>query len=1439
MEFKKNDIPWKKLIAFHQEIAKRAEESFFSLRISQYPTERWTSIDDYELNSYSGPWKINLSQISDPTFASYILAGNIKEVFLGGPCYLKWHPKLQNNQRTWIPNWRPMFYKKVELSLNENTLTILPDQANWEISPLIIDYLNNKGFAPETPYEEVIPTLIERASSIQSLNNCTLSESLRQTLIGWCSDIEDLFVKTLDNDHRYKTPSEWVLFTPPSAGPITRYQISDYKRILNILESYPQKIGGLKIYEGYPEQRIENIEILPIVQLNESQKKAVSCSLSSSPATVISGPPGCGKSQVVVSILLNAWASGKSVLFASNNNQAVDVVFERLQRFESNFPIAIRSGAKKHNRILAQLRDTINFLTGNRTRTLAEIKKIHDEIIKLEEQLQKTKEFIDSKIPHKVDEAQQAAAQAYKKYKELTTQIEHTQYQLQREYKLLNLPCSINKFELTIKKPYRDWLDKRIEHINKIQDNDRKNINIESEAKLTANIRNQILSSFGMDIKAVQSWSWLSNTEVIKILEAWHSKISQYLKNPIEQELVEIRWNSEFNRWKSEEDAKQWSENASKLAEEIYFFMTIYENKTKRINKINSEYEQAQKKIEEYGIYEIKELERSIFDKWVRNFNDLSSLTKKQTDWLPFSERSIIVRKLKKEEATFRSMLPISVWRKVGPVNEAGRQTLATIIEDILIAINYYNKWKQIESEKTQLESQADSLIKRTRDLFFKIKVNLISSETYKNWEKLKGSLLQYSELALQASDAIAKKTLKEEIQNQLNSLISEFNITASGIPLKETWLNKQGRDLNNILNTLKDQALPKDIVRTREILYSNTLLELCDVWKKASELQNKYELLNKQLLEIPAPEQIIYKWWSLRPSFLSSCFDLDEITKTFSNIDSIKQEDNIFTNHYEKLINWHNRWLKFKKTEEPKLLSEIHEEKKWAIGNLKTAINSLPQKEKKHIHSRLNEILDNIEIKWPTDQLSEIFQNYSLSHLNAQLDSLNNRLEQLSFEKAKADWIKRQVEDIETQHALDKLYDTYNRNKLEITEDQYECYKQALKAVPVWITTAQAPYSIPLQENIFDMLVIDEATQCTVTNIIPLIYRASKVVIIGDQEQLPSIPNISVQTENSLAEKFQVENSLPILGHVNNNIYKSTYSILPNRRFDVILLDEHYRSHPLIIGFSNLYIYQKNLKLKKDPNHLGDSVYRHNIQGSCQRGKYGTSWINPQEVKAVISLISSLKSQTEGRLSYGVVTPFKSHFTEIQNQLQQYNLDEGVKCGTAHQFQGDERDIMIFSAVVSNGIADSAVRWVQEPKNLINVAITRARQSLYVVADYHYCSRCKGILKDLIDYVDKIELLRETSNAELSLFSWMIMEGWNPSVHEVIGDIEVDFILRSNTSRLAIEVDGRQHYLQKIEDQGRDAFLTACNYKVIRLPAREVLETPSISISKIKEFYS
>ena len=91
------------------------------------------------------------------------------------------------------------------------------------------------------------------------------------------------------------------------------------------------------------------LEVLP---LNSEQRQAVRQALSN-PLTVITGPPGTGKSQVVMSILVNAARQGKTVLFASKNNKAVDVVETRVNALGPR-PVLLRLGAYQYQSRLAQ-----------------------------------------------------------------------------------------------------------------------------------------------------------------------------------------------------------------------------------------------------------------------------------------------------------------------------------------------------------------------------------------------------------------------------------------------------------------------------------------------------------------------------------------------------------------------------------------------------------------------------------------------------------------------------------------------------------------------------------------------------------------------------------------------------------------------------------------------------------------------------------------------------------------------------------------------------------------------------------------------------------------------------------------------------------------------------------------------------------------------------
>jgi ATP-dependent exoDNAse (exonuclease V) alpha subunit len=92
--------------------------------------------------------------------------------------------------------------------------------------------------------------------------------------------------------------------------------------------------------------------LLEVLPLNSEQRHAVLHGLNN-PLTVITGPPGTGKSQVVTSLLMNAAWQGKTVLFASKNNKAVDVVEARINSLGPR-PILLRLGTNEFQSRLAE-----------------------------------------------------------------------------------------------------------------------------------------------------------------------------------------------------------------------------------------------------------------------------------------------------------------------------------------------------------------------------------------------------------------------------------------------------------------------------------------------------------------------------------------------------------------------------------------------------------------------------------------------------------------------------------------------------------------------------------------------------------------------------------------------------------------------------------------------------------------------------------------------------------------------------------------------------------------------------------------------------------------------------------------------------------------------------------------------------------------------------
>ena len=178
-------------------------------------------------------------------------------------------------------------------------------------------------------------------------------------------------------------------------------------------ESAKKDKGGLSIFESLQKTKTDEMDIIPLVELNSQQKKSVKSFLSGNKLSVVTGPPGTGKSQVVLSTLLNAWAEGKTVLFSSSNNTAVDVIKERLDNFDSNTPLYIRAGSRERNNIQDVLKTVLMHCQEPEDINLAEIKEKQKNLIS---EIERVKNLIESDKPKQITELYLSAEKAYSEY---------------------------------------------------------------------------------------------------------------------------------------------------------------------------------------------------------------------------------------------------------------------------------------------------------------------------------------------------------------------------------------------------------------------------------------------------------------------------------------------------------------------------------------------------------------------------------------------------------------------------------------------------------------------------------------------------------------------------------------------------------------------------------------------------------------------------------------------------------------------------------------------------------------------------------------------------------------------------------------------------------------------------------------------------------------
>ncbi|WP_462273583.1 AAA domain-containing protein, partial [Methanohalophilus sp.] len=1455
------EIPWDQVIQFHREIVRLNHDSFFKLPYDYSRVNRWTPIDQDFFHNMKGPWDISYEAIVNPKFSDQIQDDEIIEAYIGGPC---WVSNSRNNKNVY-----PFFYRTVYLELFEDFLRITPSEGVWEISPFVHDSLSRKEVDTDKPLEEIgndiINTLPTKSKSTSSDIEDYLIDSLSERIPEINALIEGNIIR-----HKLDLRSSWTLFMPPLSSPkYNKHILKDYENLEYKISNNPSAIGGLNIFNPtFTERHSEEHDILPIIPLNDSQKSAVSEVFKSKPVTVISGPPGCGKSQVVTSLLLNAWANNISLLFSSTTNAAVDVVFDRLSSFESDYPVAIRAGSRTRNNIDEAFQKILNQFSfslqgqGKETENMQQTRDV------LNQKKQMLQSFLDNQTPQQITESLRSSLKAYSNYLKIIDQIETDKNKFANKIQLLGYSDTPNAFESNILNPLNDWL-KDIDRVKKqIQINNQEKNELETKFNITLEKRSNLLNKLHINISDNQDFDWLLLTNDSDDFISWYDNFSSLLNSYTESLFSSYTIKDEYLEWGGKRNIESWMRQTKDLKNNISY---LIENNSEHMNSMEStriEFGKAKNKLNDLGLSEDENYNLDKLNKWNNQYQQLALIP---SGLINILKRRKCKKDLEKTESEISHYFPINVLKSISDDEIIGRDEIYKHIQAILEWVKIKNKWNQQNSDFEPIDQQLRNCYSQARQLDL-LKSGYSTDVDF--WIDIIKYIESKANIARQALKAWDKKEEADLFFERINQNVIDFQNLINSNPIVNAWFSKEEPSFRDSMYSLHLEITPEMLSEIRLKFSHIRFDDFLNKWKEAIETEKQVQNYQVLIDEIKSKDELIESWWDRKPICSINTPDISKLP----------EEKDVLWQHFKECNELNEEWIHYKQTKLSNLIKEKNKEYNWAKDKLKEAVSKIPIPEQRSdIEKFIKSFIEQPDSLWPIDDLNDSFAYFDPEKIQEDIDTINSQLEDLSYSLAKRWWLHRIKKEAGTLECVENLYQHYRRHNYSVNDFSITSFRQSLNAVPVWVTTALSTQSIPLEADLFDILVIDEASQCTLTNILPLIYRAKRIVIIGDHNQLPAISEISNGKEQVLAEKYDISSWLHLISH-NNDMYNIGTKIVG--RENVTSLVQHYRSHPLIIGFSNQHIYHKQLRLMRSVKDSGSlihsGVFGKNVRGFCKKGYNGKSWTNKNEADAICDLVNDLQeSQGLENLSIGIVSPFAEQARMLEERI---NVDATV--GTAHKLQGDERDIIIFSPVISKGMKKGAIKFANN-ENLVNVALTRAKKGLFVVGDFAFCKQSDGIVSKLINYVETVSLLRDTSREELELFSWMTIAGLSPIVHHKLGNIEVDFLLKKSATKLVVEVDGRQHYLVNVDgkeynihyedgfyyikiddekhfirgsqdneyveindsiypvvkteesieiDNIRDQYLKSQGYKVLRVPTKAIRETPTNVMDNIKQ---
>lgn len=372
--------------------------------------------------------------------------------------------------------------------------------------------------------------------------------------------------------------------------------------------------------------------------------------------------------------------------------------------------------------------------------------------------------------------------------------------------------------------------------------------------------------------------------------------------------------------------------------------------------------------------------------------------------------------------------------------------------------------------------------------------------------------------------------------------------------------------------------------------------------------------------------------------------------------------------------------------------------------------------------------------IKYEELNKNKLSKIIDFDNITNRILSLKNDEKEISnkicLNKFKNDYINYYNSSEESKNYLYQITKQQNLLSIRKMMDLYGDF--LLKLFPCWLLSPESVSTIfPLKKEMFDIILFDEASQVFIENTLPTIYRGKHIVVAGDSKQLrPSATFVKRYMGNDSDEDLDLATQAAL--EVESLLDLST------SRLNSTNLTYHYRSKSEeLINFSNYAFYDG--KLQVAPN-----VTKNIGNKPIERIKVNGRWIgrrNEEEAQAIVQLLKKLIKNKRNKSSIGIISfnteqenaiedaidaecqkdsQFRDAYLREQNRKEN-NEDTSIFIKNLENVQGDERDIIIFSIGYAQNeygrvVAHFGPLSQEGGENRLNVAITRAKEKIYVV---------------------------------------------------------------------------------------------------------------------------